>query len=57
MFNDPVYVGIAINGHNGGVTTGITKVTDIFLNNPDTFAVEPKGKLSLVWGKIRSVFR
>ena len=46
-----------INGHNGGATTGTAKVTDIFLNNQDTFPVEPKGKLSSVWDKIRNVFR
>ena len=55
VFDDPVYVGIAINGHNGGATTGTAKVTDILLNNQDTFPVQPVGKLSSVWGRIRDL--
>jgi len=53
VFTDPVYVGIAINGHNGGATTGTAKVIDIFLNDQDTFPVELVGKLGSVWGQIK----
>ena len=55
MFDNPVYVGIAINGHNGGATTGTAKVTNIFLNHQDTFPVQPAGKLSSVWGQIKDL--
>ena len=54
VFNDPVYVGIAINGHNAGQTTGTVTVTDIFLDGQDTFAVEAAGKLATTWAKIKN---
>ena len=50
---DPVIVGIAINGHNSGATTGTATVTDIFLDGFDTFAVEAEDKLAVVWGELK----
>ena len=54
IFDDPVYIGIAINGHNAGQTTGTATVTDIFLNDQDTFPVEPAGKLTTTWSRVKT---
>ncbi|MCH8296086.1 hypothetical protein IH992_33835, partial [Candidatus Poribacteria bacterium] len=54
ILKDPVYVGIAINGHNAGQTTGTATVTNIFLNDQDTFAVEAGGKLTTTWARVKA---
>ncbi len=52
-FKDPVVLGIAINGHNAGQTTGTATVVDIRLNGEDTFAVEASGKLATMWAELK----
>ncbi|MAF11522.1 hypothetical protein CMK11_13820 [Candidatus Poribacteria bacterium] len=47
-------LGIAINGHNAGGTTGTATVVDITLNGQDAFAVEPAGKLATEWGRLKA---
>jgi hypothetical protein len=55
---DPVVVGIAINGHNAGATTGTAKVVDIKINGVDAFgevtAVKPAGKLVTTWSELKA---
>jgi hypothetical protein len=52
---DPVVLGIAINGHNpGGGTTGTAKVVDIKINGKYVFAVEPADKLATTWSKLKA---
>ena len=54
-FTDPVVVGIAMNGHNAGQTTGTARVTDIQITGgglPTT--VEPAGKLTATWGNLKA---
>ena len=55
---DPVVVGIAINGHNAGATTGTAKVVDIKINGVDAFgevsAVKPAGKLVTTWSRLKA---
>jgi hypothetical protein len=46
-------LGIAINGHNAGGTVGTATVVDITLNGQDAFAVEPVGKLTTEWGRLK----
>jgi hypothetical protein len=50
---DPVILGIAINGHNSGQTTGTATVTDIKINGKNAFAVEPTGKLAVTWAMLK----
>ena len=50
---DPVVLGIAINGHNSGATTGTATVVDIVINGESAFAVEPNGKLATTWSELR----
>ncbi len=53
---DPVVLGIAINGHNAGQTTGTAKVTNIKITGggiSGATAVEPVGKLSITWAAIK----
>ena len=57
-FADPVVVGIAMNGHNAGETTGTATVTNISIVGdgvPDdtTTSVEPKGKLTATWAALK----
>ncbi len=55
VFTDPVIVGIAINGHNGGQTTGTARVTNIQITGGGLpTAVEPAGKLAATWGSLKS---
>ena len=51
---DPVVVGIAINGHNAGVTTGTAKVIDIKIDGVNTFAVDSAGKLATTWSMLKT---
>jgi hypothetical protein len=55
---DPVVVGIAINGHNAGATTGTAVVTNIKIDGVDAFgevsAVKPDGKLVTTWSKLKA---
>ena len=49
---DQVVVGIAINGHNGGLTTGTAIVADIMVDG-EPAAVEPASKLSTTWAQLK----
>lgn len=55
---DPVVVGIAINGHNAGATTGTAKVVDIKIDGVGAFgdgaAVKPDGKLTTTWARLKA---
>lgn len=52
---DPVVVGIAINGHNAGGTTGRAVVTNIKIDGQDVIAaVGPAGKLATKWSELRA---
>ena len=51
---DPVVVGIAINGHNSGGTTGTAKVVDITIDGMNAFAVESAGKLVTTWSALKA---
>jgi hypothetical protein len=50
---DPVILGIAINGHNSGQTTGTATVVDIKIDGKNAFAVEPVGKLTTTWATVK----
>lgn len=50
---DPVVLGIAINGHNSGQTTGTATVTNIEITGGGVAAVEPAEKLSTTWGTLK----
>jgi len=50
----PVVLGIAINGHNSGQTTGTATVTNIFINGRRAFAVEDAGKLTTTWAALKT---
>jgi hypothetical protein len=52
---DSIELGIVMNGHNGGASTGTARVVDITLNGVDAIAaaVEPGGKLATTWAAIR----
>ncbi len=51
---DPVVVGIAINGHNAGATTGTATVVDIKINGQDVLtAVDPNGKMAAKWSELK----
>jgi len=52
-FTDSVVVGIAINGHNSGQTTGTAKVTNIKIDGGGVTAVETAGKLSTTWATLK----
>ncbi len=51
---DPVVVGIAINGHNAGATTGTATVTNFMINGSLVTAVEPVGKMSTTWAELKA---
>lgn len=51
--NDPVILGIAINGHNSGSTTGTATVVDIKINGQKAFAVKPVSKLTTTWATLK----
>ena len=52
-FKDPVILGIAINGHNNGQSTGKAKVTNIKIIGGGVTSVEPTEKLSTTWARIK----
>lgn len=53
--DDPVVVGIAINGHNAGATTGTATVVDIKVNGQDVIsAVDSAGKLVKTWAALKA---
>jgi hypothetical protein len=51
---DPVVLGIAINGHNSGGSTGTAKVVNIRINGENVFAVESTGKLATKWSELKA---
>jgi len=57
-FAEPVVVGIAINGHNAGQTTGTARIGNVKITGggvvpivPDP--VEPVGKVSITWATVK----
>ena len=53
-FTDPVVLGIAINGHNGGQTTGRAVIADVVIDGGGiATAVEPAGKAATTWGELK----
>ena len=52
-FTDPVVLGIAINGHNTGQTTGTATVTNIKITGGGVTPVEPAGKLNTTWAAVK----
>ncbi|HIE26853.1 TPA: hypothetical protein EYP66_06165 [Candidatus Poribacteria bacterium] len=53
VFEDPVILGIAINGHNAGQTTGTAKITNIKITGGGVTPVEPAGKASTTWAAVK----
>ena len=57
-FKGAVIVGIAINGHNGGKTTGTARVTGITIEGSGVpggaTPVEVHGKLATMWGSFKA---
>lgn len=52
-FAESVVLGIAINGHNSGQTTGTATVTNISITGGGVTAVEPAEKLSTTWATLK----
>jgi hypothetical protein len=53
--DDPVVVGIAINGHNAGATTGTATVVDIKVDGQNVIsAVDSAGKLVKTWAALKA---
>lgn len=49
---DPVVVGIALAGHNAGLTTGTARIADIKINGELT-SVEPVAKMTTTWAELK----